>query len=88
MPVQGELACMQQLRSIYQKASTNRQPALIRLLLHLPHNAVQHVFISFGIPQKGDRAAAGIQGCSATGCFYCSLKKHRGLPSQAVVPKT
>ena len=31
-----------QLRSIYQKTSTNRQPELIRLLLHLPHNAVQH----------------------------------------------
>lgn len=30
-----------QLRSIYQKTSTNRQPELIRLLLHLPHNAVQ-----------------------------------------------
>jgi DNA-binding CsgD family transcriptional regulator len=31
-----------QLRSIYQKTSTNRQPELIRLLLHLPHNAVQN----------------------------------------------
>ena len=31
-----------QLRSIYQKTATNRQPELIRLLLHLPHNAVQH----------------------------------------------
>jgi DNA-binding CsgD family transcriptional regulator len=31
-----------QLRSIYQKTDTNRQPELIRLLLHLPHNAVQH----------------------------------------------
>src|SRR5690606_20700866 len=30
-----------QLRSIYQKTATNRQPELIRLLLHLPHNAVQ-----------------------------------------------
>jgi DNA-binding CsgD family transcriptional regulator/PAS domain-containing protein len=30
-----------QLRSIYQKTSTNRQPELIRLLLHLPHNAIQ-----------------------------------------------
>jgi DNA-binding CsgD family transcriptional regulator len=30
-----------QLRSIYQKTETNRQPELIRLLLHLPHNAVQ-----------------------------------------------
>lgn len=30
-----------QLQSIYQKTSTNRQPELIRLLLHLPHNAVQ-----------------------------------------------
>lgn len=30
-----------QLRSIYQKTSTNRQPELIRLLLHLPHNALQ-----------------------------------------------
>lgn len=30
-----------QLRSIYQKTSTNRQPELIRLLLHLPHNAMQ-----------------------------------------------
>jgi DNA-binding CsgD family transcriptional regulator len=30
-----------QLRSIYEKTSTNRQPELIRLLLHLPHNAVQ-----------------------------------------------
>lgn len=30
-----------QLRSIYQKTSTNRQPELIRLLLHLPHNAVK-----------------------------------------------
>ncbi|TFZ02164.1 helix-turn-helix transcriptional regulator [Ramlibacter henchirensis] len=30
-----------QLRSIYQKTSTNRQPELVRLLLHLPHNAVQ-----------------------------------------------
>lgn len=29
-----------QLRSIYQKTATNRQPELIRLLLHLPHNAV------------------------------------------------
>lgn len=29
-----------QLRSIYQKTSTNRQPELIRLLLHLPQNAV------------------------------------------------
>jgi DNA-binding CsgD family transcriptional regulator len=31
-----------QLRSIYQKTSTNRQPELVRLLLHLPHNAVQN----------------------------------------------
>lgn len=31
-----------QLRAIYQKTSTNRQPELIRLLLHLPHNAVQN----------------------------------------------
>jgi DNA-binding CsgD family transcriptional regulator len=30
-----------QLRAIYQKTATNRQPELIRLLLHLPHNAVQ-----------------------------------------------
>jgi DNA-binding CsgD family transcriptional regulator len=30
-----------QLRSIYQKTATHRQPDLIRLLLHLPHNAVQ-----------------------------------------------
>jgi DNA-binding CsgD family transcriptional regulator/PAS domain-containing protein len=30
-----------QLRSIYQKTSTNRQPELVRLLLHLPNNAVQ-----------------------------------------------
>jgi DNA-binding CsgD family transcriptional regulator len=30
-----------QLRSIYQKTSTNRQPELVRLLLHLPSNAVQ-----------------------------------------------
>jgi DNA-binding CsgD family transcriptional regulator len=30
-----------QLRAIYQKTSTNRQPELIRLLLHLPHNAMQ-----------------------------------------------
>jgi DNA-binding CsgD family transcriptional regulator len=30
-----------QLRSIYQKTSTNRQPELIRLLLHLPHNAIK-----------------------------------------------
>lgn len=30
-----------QLRSIYEKTSTNRQPELIRLLLHLPHNAIQ-----------------------------------------------
>ena len=30
-----------QLRSIYQKTETNRQPELIRLLLHLPHNAIQ-----------------------------------------------
>jgi DNA-binding CsgD family transcriptional regulator len=30
-----------QLRSIYQKTSTNRQPELIRLLLHLPQNAIQ-----------------------------------------------
>ena len=30
-----------QLRSIYQKTATNRQPELIRLLLHLPHNALQ-----------------------------------------------
>lgn len=30
-----------QLRSIFQKTSTNRQPELVRLLLHLPHNAVQ-----------------------------------------------
>ncbi|WP_332815705.1 helix-turn-helix transcriptional regulator [Ramlibacter sp.] len=30
-----------QLRSIYQKTATNRQPELVRLLLHLPHNAVQ-----------------------------------------------
>ncbi|KQT10381.1 helix-turn-helix transcriptional regulator [Ramlibacter sp. Leaf400] len=29
-----------QLQSIYQKTSTNRQPELVRLLLHLPHNAV------------------------------------------------
>jgi DNA-binding CsgD family transcriptional regulator len=31
-----------QLRSIFEKTSTNRQPELIRLLLHLPHNAIQH----------------------------------------------
>lgn len=31
-----------QLRAIYQKTSTNRQPDLVRLLLHLPHTAVQH----------------------------------------------
>lgn len=30
-----------QLRSIFEKTATNRQPELIRLLLHLPHNAVQ-----------------------------------------------
>lgn len=30
-----------QLRSVYQKTATNRQPELVRLLLHLPHNAVQ-----------------------------------------------
>ena len=30
-----------QLRAIYQKTSTNRQPELLRLLLHLPHNALQ-----------------------------------------------
>jgi len=30
-----------QLKSIYQKTSTNRQPDLIRLLLHLPHQALQ-----------------------------------------------
>jgi DNA-binding CsgD family transcriptional regulator len=30
-----------QLQSIYQKTATNRQPELVRLLLHLPHNAVQ-----------------------------------------------
>jgi DNA-binding CsgD family transcriptional regulator len=30
-----------QLRSIYQKTSTNRQPELIRLLLHLPQNAIR-----------------------------------------------
>lgn len=29
-----------QLRAIYQKTSTNRQPDLIRLLLHLPHNVI------------------------------------------------
>lgn len=29
-----------QLRAIYQKTATNRQPELIRLLLHLPQNAV------------------------------------------------
>ncbi|HYF17210.1 MAG TPA: helix-turn-helix transcriptional regulator [Ramlibacter sp.] len=29
-----------QLRSIYQKTDTNRQPDLVRLLLHLPHTAV------------------------------------------------
>jgi DNA-binding CsgD family transcriptional regulator len=29
-----------QLGAIYQKTSTNRQPELVRLLLHLPHNAV------------------------------------------------
>ena len=29
-----------QLRAIYQKTSTNRQPELVRLLLHLPHNSV------------------------------------------------
>jgi DNA-binding CsgD family transcriptional regulator/PAS domain-containing protein len=28
-----------QLRSIYQKTATNRQPELVRLLLHLPHTA-------------------------------------------------
>lgn len=30
-----------QLKAIFQKTSTNRQPELIRLLLHLPHNAIQ-----------------------------------------------
>lgn len=30
-----------QLRSIYQKTATNRQPELVRLLLHLPHDAVR-----------------------------------------------
>jgi DNA-binding CsgD family transcriptional regulator len=30
-----------QLHSIYQKTSTNRQPELISLLLHLPHNILQ-----------------------------------------------
>ncbi len=30
-----------QLRSIYQKTDTNRQAELIRLLLHLPHSAIQ-----------------------------------------------
>jgi DNA-binding CsgD family transcriptional regulator len=30
-----------QLRSIYQKTATNRQPELVRLLLHLPHNTIQ-----------------------------------------------
>jgi DNA-binding CsgD family transcriptional regulator len=37
-----------QLRSIYQKTSTNRQPELIRLLLHLPQTAVQE------LPAAGD----------------------------------
>jgi DNA-binding CsgD family transcriptional regulator len=31
-----------QLRAIYQKTATNRQPELMRLLLHLPHNAIQN----------------------------------------------
>ncbi|MEJ8836309.1 helix-turn-helix transcriptional regulator [Ramlibacter sp. AN1133] len=31
-----------QLRSIYEKTATNRQPELVRLLLHLPHQAVQY----------------------------------------------
>jgi len=30
-----------QLRSIFQKTSTNRQPELVRLLLHLPRDLVQ-----------------------------------------------
>ena len=30
-----------QLRSIYQKTATNRQPELVRLLLHLPHTPLQ-----------------------------------------------
>src|SRR6476469_10232052 len=30
-----------QLGAIYQKTRTNRQPELVRLLLHLPHNVVQ-----------------------------------------------
>jgi DNA-binding CsgD family transcriptional regulator len=30
-----------QLRSIYQKTATNRQPELVRLLLHLPHNTIR-----------------------------------------------
>jgi len=30
-----------QLRSIYEKTATNRQPELVRLLLHLPHRAVR-----------------------------------------------
>ena len=29
-----------QLRAIYQKTSTNRQPELVRLLLHLPQTSV------------------------------------------------
>jgi DNA-binding CsgD family transcriptional regulator/PAS domain-containing protein len=32
-----------QLRSIYQKTATNRQPELVRLLLHLPQTAVQDI---------------------------------------------
>ena len=31
-----------QLQSIYQKTATNRQPDLVRLLLHLPHTRVRH----------------------------------------------
>jgi DNA-binding CsgD family transcriptional regulator len=30
-----------QLRSIFEKTSTNRQPELIRLMLHLPHATIQ-----------------------------------------------
>lgn len=30
-----------QLRAVYAKTATNRQPELVRLLLHLPHNAMQ-----------------------------------------------
>jgi hypothetical protein len=81
MPVQGErayIAAASDSPEDFHQPAAGADPAAAPAAQH--GGALSIHF--FGIPQKGNRAAARIHGCSATGCFFCSLKKRRGLPSR------